>query len=272
MAVNEISKWIEDQARSARASSLVVGVSGGVDSALVTGLCTRTSLPVIGVIMPCHSSWDAMERAHEVVSKFGVTSHVVHLDDAFQSITSQLPEPSHKNFCHGAMRSCLRAPTLDYVAKLYNGIIVGTGNKDEDEVTRYYQKRGDGAVDISPIAKLHKSQVYILAKEIGVPESVLRARPSADLWGGDEHDDESELGMTYDEIEKGIRSAQKFSESESVRDIHLIMAAGHVQGREREVLLKLAEMEKNTRHKTMIPVFHINDANFSMRHGTGQDC
>jgi NAD+ synthase len=258
MHANIISEWIENQAKEASATSLVVGVSGGVDSALVAALCSRTSLKVIGVVMPCHSSSSSIKRAMDVVQKFGVTFHKVELEKAFDSITSQLPYADDVKFCHGALRSCLRAPTLDYIAKLYNGIIVGTGNKDEDEVTRYYQKRGDGAVDISPIAKLHKSQVYALASELGVPESVLNARPSADLWGGEEHDDEEELGMTYDEIEKGIRTAQAFTNDENINDSHLVLAASSAKGRDRDVLLKLAEMEKRSRHKINIPVLKIN--------------
>lgn len=258
MYANIISEWIETQAKEAGATSLVVGVSGGVDSALVTALCSRTSLKVIGVVMPCHSSPCSVRRATDVVQTFGVECHTVELEKAFDSITSQLPYADDVKFCHGALRSCLRAPTLDYVAKLYNGIIVGTGNKDEDEVTRYYQKRGDGAVDISPIAKLHKSQVYALALELGVPETVLNARPSADLWGGEEHDDEAELGMTYDEIEKGIKMAQAVTNDENIRDTHLILAASSANGRDRDVLLRLAELEKRSRHKINIPVLKIN--------------
>ena len=266
-----VSEWIELQARAAGAESLIIGMSGGVDSALVAGLCTRTKLKVVGVIMPCHSSADAMDRAKEVVEKFGIINHTVNLDESFKSIKDQLPAPTNVNFCEGALRSCLRAPVLDYVAKLYNGIIVGTGNKDEDEVTRYYQKRGDGAVDISPIAKIHKSGVYALAREIGVPESVLDARPSADLWGGEDHDDEKELGMTYIEIENAIRAAQKFSDG-YVRDTHLIAAAENTNGREREILSKLAQMEKQTRHKTMIPVFLIEDEDLGVCSGASQNC
>lgn len=257
--MDDISSWIETKAREAGATSLIVGISGGVDSALVAGLCSITSMPVWGVIMPCHSSPDAMVRACEVIHKFKIKNHTIELDEVFACITQKLPDPekSRVNFCHGALRSCLRAPVLDYVAKLYNGIIVGTGNRDEDEVTRYYQKRGDGAVDISPIAKLHKSQVYDLAREIGVPDSVLNARPSADLWNGTVHDDEDELGMTYHEIEFGIKAAEKFSNGEDVSSTHLEQAAREdYTDRERVVLLKLAEMEKNSRHKanSNIPV------------------
>lgn len=250
--MTDIASWIENKAREAGATSLIVGISGGVDSALVAGLCSMTSLPTWGVIMPCHSSSGAMVRAGEVIDKFKIKNHTIDLDEVFACITRQLPDPekSRVNFCQGALRSCLRAPVLDYVAKLYNGIIVGTGNRDEDEVTRYYQKRGDGAVDISPIAKLHKSQVYELAREIGVPESVRNARPSADLWNGLEHDDEDELGMTYREIEAGIKAAEKFSNGGDVSSTHLEQAAGEdCADRERVVLLKLAEMEKSSRHK-----------------------
>jgi NAD+ synthase len=252
----EISTWIEKQAKIAGATSLIVGISGGVDSAVTAGLCKNTSLSTIGVLMPCHSSPESITRAQEVVDHFKIESHHVNLEDSFESIRKQLPDPDNVNFCQGALRSCLRAPTLDYVAKLYNGIIVGTGNRDEDEVTRYFQKRGDGAVDICPISKLHKSQVYALASELGVPKSVIDAVPSADLWGGEYQSDEQELGMTYADIEWGIKQAEKFL-PEGVTEVssrELKLAA--CEGR-KDILLKLASMEEKSRHKMNpnLPVF-----------------
>lgn len=253
----EISNWIENQAKCAGATSLIVGISGGVDSAVTAGLCSKTSLPTIGVIMPCQSSAESVSRALEVIEKFKINHHQVNLEGAFECITKQLPEPENVKFCQGALRSCLRAPTLDYVAKLYNGIIVGTGNRDEDEVTRYFQKRGDGSVDISPIAKLHKSQVYELAKELGVPKSVIDATPTADLWGGEHQSDEQELGMTYNDIEWGIKQAEKFL-PDGVREVssrELRLAA--CEGDRKDILLKLADMEEKSRHKMNpnLPVF-----------------
>lgn len=256
----EFSKWIETRAKLAGAKSLIVGISGGVDSAVTAALCSKTSLQTIGVIMPCHSSPDAVSRAKEVVEKFNIKHFCVNLEDAFKSITSQLPEPENANFCQGALRSCLRAPTLDYASKLYNGIIVGTGNRDEDEVTRYFQKRGDGSVDICPIAKLHKSQVYALARELGVPQSVIDATPSADLWGGQYQSDEQELGMTYDDIEWGIKQAEKHLSpgTTEVSSRELRAAALWEDGPSKDLLVRLADMEEKSRHKMNpnLPVFN----------------
>ena len=102
--------WIETQAKEAGAEALIVGISGGVDSAVTAAICSRTSLPVVGVIMPCQSSPNAILRAEEVVRVFNLKRHYVNLETSFESITSQLPEPMQKNTCHGALRS-LRAPT-----------------------------------------------------------------------------------------------------------------------------------------------------------------
>lgn len=311
-----IANFINQQAEAAGAESLVVGVSGGVDSALVLALCNRAAdlrkvtpnkgkLKVIGVMMPCHSSPASEQRAKEVLAKFGVPFHRVDLADSFDRITINkhtvtLLRPEIKadgisytvadedatgfadtpadKFAMQSLRSCLRAPTLDYFSKLYKGIIVGTGNRDEDEITRYFQKRGDGCVDISPIAKLHKSEVYELSAHLGVPESILKAVPSADLMGPDAgHEDEKELGMTYNEMETAVRLTEnylkeKFSKGvtgtyvisgvgggfisqsmpESIRAEHLRETAqngGIASPRMLKVLLTLADMEEKSRHK-----------------------
>ena len=247
--VDHISDWIKDRAEEAHAKSLVVGVSGGVDSAVVLELCIRTGLETHGVIMPCDSTPSAMERAKEVIETFKPIRHFIDLKDAFESIKGQ--EQMHgldKNACEGALRSCLRAPTLDYIGKLTNGLIVGTGNRDEDEVTRYFQNRGDGVVDISPIAKFHKSEVYSIATEINVPKSVIDATPSADLWGGEVQEDEKQLGLTYKEVEWGIRTMDKRGPLPHI-GARFFLAAADFSGRKREILLALGTMELDTRHK-----------------------
>lgn len=262
----KIVDWIKEQANEAGAKALVVGVSGGVDSALVAALCQKTGLKTVGVIMPCHSSPSGIERAWEVSRKFTHNVHLVDLETAFKSIHSQIPAVGDQPLdqvraCEGALRSCLRAPTLDFVAKLYGGIIVGTGNRDEDEVTRYYQKRGDGSVDISPIAKLHKSEVYELSRFLGVPESVLKATPSADLWGPDAgQEDEKQLGITYPEIEAAIRLAEADCYGDVTAEDLTRAVLATKDARMREVLIKLADMENASRHKANlgIPVCQIS--------------
>lgn len=268
--VDFISGWIKEQAEGAHAKSLIVGISGGVDSALVAALCAKTGMLTVGVQMPCHSSPNSLARGQEVINAFKLQNfHTVNLEKAFDCIREQVanfwasgdltlndPKPTQEAVerfqgaeATGALRSCLRAPTLDFVGKIYQGIIVGTGNRDEDEVTRYFQKRGDGCVDISPIAKLHKSEVYELSKFLGVPQSVLDAKPSADLWGPDSgQEDEKQLGLTYDEIEWGIRYAEE--QVDGTRYEHFAIASvSSVAERQASVLVKLAHMERSSRHK-----------------------
>lgn len=263
--------WILKQAYKAQAESLVVGISGGVDSAVVAGLCAKTGRQTYGVIMPCHSSQSSIDRAEEVIKTFGITRVFVDLATAHASISSQVPfGGDYLKTGKSALRSCLRAPTLDYVAKLTKGIIVGTGNRDEDEVTRYFQKRGDGSVDISPIAKFHKSEIYQLSEVLGVPKSVIEATPSADLWGPDAgQEDEKELGLTYDEVEWGIQFAQRNSRlpttfTGGVTAAHFEAARAlanrldiPLTDRQQYVLTKLQHMETMSRHKanTNLPVF-----------------
>jgi NAD+ synthase len=151
------------------------------------------------------------------------------------------------------------------VGKVYNGLIVGTGNRDEDEVTRYFQKRGDGCVDISPIAQLHKSEVYQLSEYLGVPQSILDATPTADLWGPDSgQTDEGQLGLTYKEVEWGIRQAEA---SGGTRQEHFYAAALlNYSDREKQVLTTLGVMEETSRHKEnpSLPVCPIRSSGFVM--------
>ena len=273
-----IRSWLLMQARSSRSESFVVGLSGGVDSAVVYALCRGTGLPTYAVLMPCHSSQSSLERAREVLEVFGGSenSSVVNLEEAFYSVATKvngldresvISGSGDKNGAFSALRSCLRAPTLDFVAKLNRGLVVGTGNRDEDEVTRYYQKRGDGAVDISPIAGLHKSEVYELARELGVPESVLNAKPSADLLGPDSgQSDEASLGMTYEQIEKATRMVGSlYGKTSGDAFLHLARAldrAGAGKDEFVQVLKDLGTMEMASKHKhnPNLPVCNVRDS------------
>jgi NAD+ synthase len=268
-----ISDWIAEQAEIAHAKTLVVGVSGGVDSALVVALCKRTSLPTYGVMMPCHSSSHSLDRGKELLAKFDVPHTTVDLSEAHSIIEKQvrqsIPFPHltkvFSNEAQGALRSCLRAPTLDFVAKVWDGIIVGTGNRDEDEVTRYFQKRGDGCVDISPIAHLHKSEVYQLSEYLGVPQSIIDATPTADLWGPDAgQTDEGQLGLTYQEVEWGIRQAEKVQGQTRKVDFLMASQKDDLTSRQKQVLMTLGEMEFTSRHKENpnLPVCPIRSTKF----------
>lgn len=252
LIVNHITKWIQNQILNAGATTAVVGLSGGADSALVAILCKIVFPDMVAVRMPCDSSPESLSRAEELAKKFDIKMITVDLVGAFDDISGQVLEGLEKTFedsgkaGDGALRSCLRAPTLDYVAKLVNGLIVGTGNRDEDKYVRYYQKRGDGAVDISPIAELHKSEVYELLEYLECPQSIIDATPSADLWGGEVQEDEKELGMTYKELEWATKFlvANKDCTLEAIAELN---------EREVAVLTKVIKLEKATRHKAEMP-------------------
>lgn len=260
--VDAIVAHIQSKAKEANAKTLVVGLSGGIDSALVALLCKRTGLPTITVAMPCQSSPSSVRRAAELAQAQDLPFITVDLATAFETISSQLPtdltevfsevpDTGRTNDTEGALRSCLRAPTLDYVGKRTQGLIVGTGNRDEDEFTRYFQKRGDGSVDFSPIAQLHKTEVRALSKFLGCTQAILDAVPSADLWGPDAgQQDEKQLGMTYDEIEWGI---QELTEGQGVMNPTLTP-------RQKLILDTLIRMERTSRHKAEPPpVFKVRE-------------
>lgn len=268
---DQIIRWLRGQAASAGAKTGVVGVSGGIDSAVVAALLVRAFPEALGVIMPCRSSASSTERGLEVCKALGIQHIVVDLDRAHDLIRSQIVTglsnliqsqvvPSRTD--DGALRSCLRAPVLDYAAKLVDGIIVGTGNRDEDGLVRYFQKRGDGAVDVSPIADLHKSEVYQLAYFLELPKSVLDAVPSADLWGPDVVQiDEDELGISYSEIEwadqedrlRGILTGR----NEHTSVLELATCYGYTS-RDLGVIDRVRYLERSSRHKASPPpVFEL---------------
>jgi len=240
-----------------REKNAVVGISGGIDSAVVFMLCAQV-MPTTGVIMPCHSSSESISRAQELIEAakakgLQVMKPVtVNLEASFDSIICQQRVSNglaNNKMAKASLRSCLRAPTLDYIAKLENALIFGTGNRDEDEVFRYYQKRGDGCVDNNVLACLHKSEVRLLAAHLGVPQSILDAVPSADLWGGEEvHTDEGELGITYDEIEWVTKFMNDSPpQGRSMTDVVAMTP------RQFEVLKKAIAAEIATRHKAQPP-------------------
>ncbi len=270
--------WLQDRALESGTKNAVVGLSGGIDSAVVFALCVRAFPRVVGVSMPCQSSTQSLEFAKELVKSqiekapMGTKiDHVtINLGDSFFSVVKQaedfLPfstKTADVRFREGALRSCLRAPVLDYIAKGADSLVYGTGNRDEDEVFRYYQKRGDGAVDNNVLAAFHKTEVRELAQALGVPQCIIDAKPTADLWGGEVQLDEEELGITYDEIEwferlmdtLGMLPEHIVTEND-MSHLYAVWPAILPQPTERQrfVINKALEAERKTRHKANGPV------------------
>jgi len=188
--------------------SLIVGISGGIDSSVTSTICALTGKKIIVLSMPIKQIKEqqdlSLKHQEWLKGKFkNVESHLVILDNVFKSFKNSLSEFDNE---HGLAnsRARLRMATLYQVAASNNGIVVGTGNKVEDFGVGFYTKYGDGGVDISPIADCTKSQVWEMGKNLGVLEEIVRAQPTDGLWD-DGRTDVNQLGMSYQELEEAIK-------------------------------------------------------------------
>ena len=207
-----IKDWILNYINSMpkQATSLVIGISGGIDSSVASTLCAMTGTKTIVLTMPIKqiSSQHDLSLKHEkwLKNKFkNIESRTIELDEVFKSFQSKL---SGFDSEHGLAnsRARIRMTTLYQVAAANNGIVVGTGNKIEDFGVGFYTKYGDGGVDISPIADCTKTEVWELGKELGILEEIIQAQPTDGLWD-DGRTDVSQLGLTYQELEEAINNS-----------------------------------------------------------------
>ena len=226
--ITYISDWIKDYAVSINKNptTLVIGVSGGVDSALTSTLCAHTGLKTIAVSMPIkqNSSQHNLSLRHLDFLKQNfpnVETKIVELDNVFKTFQNTM-QNFDSELAFANSRSRLRMVTLYQIAQSNNGIVVGTGNKVEDFGVGFYTKYGDGGVDISPIADCTKSEVWELAEEIGVIKDIISAEPTDGLWD-DSRNDESQLGLSYKQLEEAMenKSSENYSKYEEIRKPNL---------------------------------------------------
>ena len=251
--IEYIVNWLRDYASQANSKGFVVGVSGGIDSAVVSTLAAKTGLPTILLEMPIHQKADQIARAQEHISILtntyaNVEGHRIDLTHTFDSFASSVDigdktaEKTKLAFANA--RSRLRMVTLYYYAQVRDMLVAGTGNKVEDFGVGFFTKYGDGGVDISPIADLLKSQVYTLAKELNVSQTIIQAPPTDGLWEADKTD-EDQIGASYPELEWAM----------SVYDNHTI---ADFSGRQREVFAIYDRYHRAMQHKiNPIPVCKI---------------
>jgi NAD+ synthase len=205
--IDFISNWIKDYATKANIKSLVIGISGGIDSAVTSTLSAMTGLNTYVVTMPILDHQTLNQRATNHVNwlknKFSNINYLdLNLSNVFNNFKNVLGESSSE---HGYANSQarLRMTTLYQVAASNNGIVVGTGNKVEDFGIGFYTKYGDGGVDISPIADCLKTEVWDMAKELGIIDEIIEAKPTDGLWT-DGRTDEDQVGLSYPEIEEAM--------------------------------------------------------------------
>ncbi|MGX7667070.1 NAD(+) synthase [Flavobacterium pedocola] len=243
-----IVNWLRDYASNAKVKGFVVGISGGIDSALTSTLCAQTGLPTLCVEMPIHQQHSQISRGQEHIEQLkkrfdNVSSVIADLTPVFEEFKTEVPSSDNEatlNLTLANTRARLRMTTLYYFAGLHSALVAGTGNKVEDFGVGFFTKYGDGGVDISPIADLVKSEVRQLAKYVAVPDSILAAKPTDGLFG-DDRSDEDQLGASYDELEAAMDA----------------VAAGKTEdnftGREKEVFKIYNKLNTINQHK-MIPI------------------
>lgn len=245
--VDYISSWLADYVKKSGTKGFVIGVSGGIDSAVTSYLGALSSCQVLCLEMPIHQSQAQVKRASEHIdlleSKFKhVSRQKVELTQVFDSFIEAVPPVLNEEERFLALantRARIRMSTLYYFAALKHALVLGTGNKIEDFGVGFFTKYGDGGVDLSPIADLTKSEVYALGDYLGINQEIMTAAPTDGLWG-DDRSDEDQLGASYPELEW----AMEFNGNESI-----------LKPREKEVLTIFRRLHAQNKHKMeAIPV------------------
>ncbi len=246
-----IINWLKDYVTKSNTKGFVIGVSGGIDSAVTSTLGAETGLPLLCVEMPIYQENKQVERAQNHISFLknnypNVSFVEVELTAVYDSFLAELPSEKDDERWHMSLintRARLRMTTLYYFAALNNYLVLGTGNKVEDFGVGFYTKYGDGGVDISPIADLVKTEVYELGAALNIIDEIMKAPPTDGLWG-DDRTDEDQIGASYPELEW----AMKVSEN-SIIDFNTFT------DRQKEVLAIYTRLNKANQHKMQpIPI------------------
>lgn len=251
--VEHIVNWLKEYATNANVNGFVIGISGGIDSAVTSMLCAKTGLPVLCVEMPIHQGENQVSRGKEHIlylkNNFkNVSSTVTNLTNTFEAFKLVVPTIENIDIVNMSLantRARLRMTTLYYLAGLHGYLVAGTGNKVEDFGVGFFTKYGDGGVDLSPIADLMKSEVYKIAAFLKVPNSIQKAAPTDGLFG-DSRTDEDQIGASYNELEWAMK---QFEIGKNNNDF---------TGREKEVFTIFSQRNKANKHKMVaIPICKI---------------
>ena len=251
--ITYIVNWLSDYAKKAGAQGFVIGVSGGIDSAVTSTLCAKTGLKVLCLEMPIHQADNQVSRARNHINWLkenypNVTDQWVNLTPVFDNLVASFPAVEHEEDRFMSLantRARLRMTSLYYFAALEGLLVAGTGNKVEDFGVGFYTKYGDGGVDLSPIADLLKTEVYEIAASLGVSNEIQMAPPTDGLWG-DDRNDEDQIGASYPELEWAM---EVYDSGKTVDDF---------SGRQAEVFEIYKKLHLANQHKmNPIPVCEI---------------
>lgn len=251
--IDHIVNWLKDYATNAKIKGFTIGISGGIDSAVTSTLCAMTGLDLLCVEMPIHQAESQEGRASNHINWLidnydAVQRQPVNLTPVFDSLVSALPKVANEEERFMSLantRARLRMTTLYYFAALKGYLVAGTGNKVEDFGVGFYTKYGDGGVDLSPIADLLKTQVYEIAKFLGINNEIIQAAPTDGLWG-DDRTDEDQIGASYPELEWAMQMKEGGK------------TAVDFKGREQEVFNIFTKFNSANQHKMLsIPVCKI---------------
>ncbi len=252
---NHIINWLKDYAIKCNVKGFVVGVSGGIDSAVTSTLCAKTGLEVLCLEMPIHQAKNQVTRSLNHIKWLqenfdNVSMQSVDLTPVFDGFIGTVPavdNESDRFLTLANTRARFRMSTLYYFAGLHGLLVAGTGNKVEDFGVGFYTKYGDGGVDVSPIADLVKTEVYELAKYFGVNQEIQNAAPTDGLFG-DNRTDEDQIGASYPELEWAMKMDDQ---NKSTSDF---------EGREKEVFEIYKRLNTANQHKmNPIPVCEISE-------------
>lgn len=251
--IDHIVNWLKDYANTAKVNGFVIGISGGIDSAVTSILCAKTGLDVLCLEMPIHQPKSHVSRGQEHINQLkndfaNVKNAIVDLTPVFDQFKTQVSTSDNQATVDLALantRARLRMTTLYYYAGLHGLLVAGTGNKIEDFGVGFYTKYGDGGVDLNPIADLMKSEVYEIAQVLGVTDAIINAAPSDGLFG-DERSDEDQIGASYPELEWAMTMKE---DGKTALDF---------EGRKREVFELFSKLNRNNQHKMMpIPICEV---------------
>lgn len=251
--VDYIVNWLKDYVTSAKVNGFVIGISGGIDSAVTSTLCAKTGLKVLCIEMPIHQPASHVSRGQEHIVQLkkrfsNVEDRLVDLTPVFEEFKTEVSLDGKQTVVDMALantRARLRMTTLYYHAGLHGLLVAGTGNKVEDFGVGFYTKYGDGGVDLSPIADLMKSEVYKIGEFLEVPKSIMKAAPSDGLFG-DARSDEDQIGASYPELEWAMTMKDEGK------------TAADFTGRQREAFEIFMRYNKNNQHKmSPIPICEI---------------